>query len=193
MAGRRRRRRGLASSPLVVGGEAGPLRPLRLVDGLLYLDRYYRQEQTVRRILDERAHGHPKVDEDLLRAGLDELFRDFADPSRPSDAPDRQRIAAAVAATHWTSVIAGGPGTGKTHTVARVLALLARQQPGLRIGLAAPTGKAAARLQESVREQAELVGLRSELPAMTLHRMLGWQRGDQPVPVQRDETICRTT
>jgi len=168
---------GLASSPLVVGGDAGPLRPLRLVDGLLYLDRYYRQEQTVRRILDERAHGHPAVDESLLRAGLDELFRDFADPSRPSDAPDRQRIAAAVAATHRTSVIAGGPGTGKTHTVARVLALLERQQPGLRIGLAAPTGKAAARLQESVREQADAVGLRADLPAMTLHRMLGWQRG----------------
>lgn len=168
---------GLSSSPLVVGGDAGPLRPLRLVDGLLYLDRYYRQEQTVRRILDERAHGHPAVDEALLRAGLDELFRDFADPSRPSDAPDRQRIAAAVAATHWTSVIAGGPGTGKTHTVARVLALLERQQPGLRIGLAAPTGKAAARLQESVREQADAVGLRADLPAMTLHRMLGWQRG----------------
>ncbi|NKR55735.1 exodeoxyribonuclease V subunit alpha [Rhodococcus hoagii] len=168
---------GLASSPLVVGGDAGPLRPLRLVDGLLYLDRYYRQEQTVRRILDERAHGHPGVDEDLLRAGLDELFRDFVDPSRPSDAPDRQRIAAGVAATHWTSVIAGGPGTGKTHTVARVLALLERQQPGLRIGLAAPTGKAAARLQESVREQADAVRLRADLSAMTLHRMLGWQRG----------------
>ncbi|MGF7122601.1 exodeoxyribonuclease V subunit alpha [Rhodococcus sp. BE178] len=172
---------GLRSSPLVIGGDAGPLRPLRLVESdegsLLYLDRYFRQEQTVRRILDERAHGHPAVDENLLRAGLDELFRDHQDPSRPSDAPDRQRIAAAVAATHRTSVIAGGPGTGKTHTVARVLALLERQQPGLRIGLAAPTGKAAARLQESVREQAEVVGLRADLSAMTLHRMLGWRRG----------------
>ncbi|WP_430331802.1 exodeoxyribonuclease V subunit alpha [Rhodococcus sp. ACT016] len=172
---------GLRSSPLVVGGDAGPLRPLRLVEDpngdLLYLDRYYRQEQTVRRILDERAHGHPAVDEDLLRAGLDELFRDQRHPTRPSDVPDRQRIAAAVAATHWTSVIAGGPGTGKTHTVARVLALLDRQQPGLRIGLAAPTGKAAARLEESVNEQVEAVGLRSQLSAMTVHRVLGWQRG----------------
>ncbi|QBJ97882.1 exodeoxyribonuclease V subunit alpha [Rhodococcus sp. ABRD24] len=168
---------GLASSPLVVGGDAGPLRPLRLVDGLLYLDRYFRQEETIRRILDERAQGHPAVDEDLLRTGLGELFRDFRDPSRPSDAPDRQRIAAAVAVTYSTSVIAGGPGTGKTHTVARILALLERQHPGLRIGLAAPTGKAAARLQESVREQAEVVGLRADLSAMTLHRMLGWRRG----------------
>ncbi|CAM2813916.1 exodeoxyribonuclease V subunit alpha [Prescottella defluvii] len=172
---------GLRSSPLVIGGGAGPLRPLRLVehpDGdLLYLERYFRQEQTVRRILDERADGYPPVDEDVLRAGLDELFREKDDQSRPSSPPDRQRIAAAVAATHWTSVIAGGPGTGKTHTVARVLALLERQQPGLRIGLAAPTGKAAARLQESVSEQVGAVGLQAELSAMTLHRMLGWQRG----------------
>ncbi|RVW06005.1 exodeoxyribonuclease V subunit alpha [Rhodococcus spongiicola] len=167
----------LQSSPLVVGGDKGPLRPLRLVDNQLYLDRYYRQEQTVRRILDARATGHPAVDEGLLLAGLDELFRDHQDPSRPSAAPDRQRIAAAVAAAHWTSVIAGGPGTGKTHTVARVLALLERQHPGLRIGLAAPTGKAAARLEESVNEQVGVVGLQSQLSAMTLHRMLGWQRG----------------
>ncbi|RVW02701.1 exodeoxyribonuclease V subunit alpha [Rhodococcus xishaensis] len=167
----------LRSSPLVVGGDRGPLRPLRLVDNQLYLDRYYRQEQTVRRILDARANAHPAVDEDLLRAGLDELFRDHQDPSQPSAAPDRQRIAAAVAATHWTSVIAGGPGTGKTHTIARVLALLERHHPGLRIGLAAPTGKAAARLEESVNEQVGAVGLQSQLSAMTLHRMLGWQRG----------------
>ncbi|MFI6433234.1 exodeoxyribonuclease V subunit alpha [Rhodococcus oryzae] len=164
----------LRRSPLVIGGDKGPLRPLRLVDtddgGLLYLEKYFRQEQTIRRVLDERALGHPAVDEDRLRAGLSELFGGSA-------APDRQRIAAAVAATHRTAVIVGGPGTGKTHTVARVLALLlAEHGVGLRIGLAAPTGKAAARLQEAVREQAEEVKLPAGLAAMTLHRMLGWQR-----------------
>ncbi|MEV0946514.1 AAA family ATPase [Rhodococcus sp. NPDC049939] len=179
----------LRSSPLVVGGDEGPLCPLRLEDAVdddglpelyLYLDRYDRQEQTVKRILGVRAKGYPAVKEGLLRDGLDELFHD--------PAPARQRIAAAVAATHWTSVIAGGPGTGKTSTVAKVLALLARQDPGLRIGLAAPTGKAAARLQESVRskafdvglwgrKEADKVGRGPELSAMTLHRMLGWQRG----------------
>ncbi len=75
-------------------------------------------------------------------------------------------------------MIAGGPGTGKTHTVARILALLETMEgPGLRIGLAAPTGKAAARLQESVREQESELTLPPGLTAMTLHRMLGWQRG----------------
>ncbi|MBF6136658.1 exodeoxyribonuclease V subunit alpha [Nocardia otitidiscaviarum] len=173
----------LRVSPLVCGSPAGPLTPLRLVDTpagpLLYLSRYYQQEQTIRRVLTERAATHPMVDVDLVRRELDRLFPDQAGPGEP---PDRQRLAAALAATQWTTVVAGGPGTGKTHTIARVLALLVAHQqaapgaPALRIALAAPTGKAAARLQESVREQAGDIGL-PELTAATLHRLLGWQRG----------------
>ncbi|WP_433520723.1 exodeoxyribonuclease V subunit alpha [Nocardia pseudovaccinii] len=168
----------LRVSPLVCGGPAGPLQPLRLVTGpLLYLDRYYQQEQTIRRVLTERSGHHPKVDPAIVRRELDRLF-----DAPVGAAPDRQRIAAALAATHWTTVVAGGPGTGKTHTIARILALLdAHQQahpklPTLRIAMAAPTGKAAARLQEAVREQAESLAL-PELTAATLHRLLGWQRG----------------
>ncbi len=161
----------LRVSPLVVGGTAGPLRPLRLVDTevgpLLYLEKYHRQEETVRRVLDSRAGDHPDVDVAALRAGLAEMF--------PGAEPDRQRVAVAVAATHRTAVVAGGPGTGKTHTVARVLAMLRRLHgDGLRIGLAAPTGKAAARLQESVRAQDASLGLPPTLAASTLHRLLGW-------------------
>ena len=63
------------------------------------------------------------------------------DPDAPG--PDRQRMAAAVAATRWTTVRAGGPGTGKTHTAARIIALLhALHGSGLRVGLCAPTGRA---------------------------------------------------
>ncbi|MGW4766522.1 exodeoxyribonuclease V subunit alpha [Nocardia sp. NPDC004278] len=175
----------LRVSPLVCGGSAGPLQPLRLVEAqatrdagpLLYLDRYYQQEQTIRRVLTERSGHHPKVDPAIVRRELDRLF-----DAPVGAAPDRQRIAAALAATHWTTVVAGGPGTGKTHTIARILALLDAHQkahpklPTLRIAMAAPTGKAAARLQEAVREQAEALGL-PELTAATLHRLLGWQRG----------------
>ncbi|MGS2804905.1 AAA family ATPase [Nocardia sp. MW-W600-9] len=173
----------LRRSPLIRGGQAGPLRPLRLVEAdaeggaLLYLDRYYQQEQTLRRVLTERSADHPEIDSALVRTELDRLF---ADPLGAG--PDRQRLAAALAATHWTTVVAGGPGTGKTHTIARILALLTAHRratpklPALRIALAAPTGKAAARLQEAVREQAAELGL-PELTAATLHRLLGWQRG----------------
>lgn len=173
----------LRRSPLICGGQSGPLRPLRIVEAdaeggaLLYLDRYYQQEQILRRVLTERSTDHPVIDTELVRGQLDRLF---ADPL--GDGPDRQRLAAALAATHWTTVVAGGPGTGKTHTIARILALLtahrsaAPKLPALRIALAAPTGKAAARLQEAVREQAAELGL-PELTASTLHRLLGWQRG----------------
>ncbi|MCM6772260.1 exodeoxyribonuclease V subunit alpha [Nocardia sp. CDC159] len=174
----------LRASPLVQGSPAGPLRPLRLVEPeggapLLYLDRYYRQEQTIRDALTARAATHPLIDPKTVREQLDRLF---PDSHRPGEPPDRQRVAAALAATHWTTVVAGGPGTGKTHTIARILALLVALQravpgaPAPRIALAAPTGKAAARLQESVREQAAGLDL-PELTAATLHRLLGWQRG----------------
>ncbi|MFI1917652.1 AAA family ATPase [Nocardia sp. NPDC020380] len=177
----------LRVSPLVCGSPAGPLRPLRLIDPaggaesgpLLYLDRYYRQEETIRRVLTERAASYPMVDAGLIRRELDRLFPEQSAPDEP---PDRQRLAAALATTQWTTVVAGGPGTGKTHTIARVLALLVAHQeaipgaPALRIALGAPTGKAAARLQESVREQAGDIGL-PDLTAATLHRLLGWQRG----------------
>lgn len=154
----------LRRSPLVVGAVAGPLRPLRLVDSdsgeLLYLDRYFRQEQLVRDVLHDRGLTRPAFNADVLRAGLAELF---------GPPPDRQRIAAALAVTRWTAIVAGGPGTGKTHTVARILVLLEQQQPGVRVALAAPTGKAAAQLQEQV------VAAGQDRVATTLHRLLGWR------------------
>jgi exodeoxyribonuclease V alpha subunit len=155
----------LHASSLIAVGDAAPWRPLRLIDGLLYLDRYWQQEQQVRHELDSRATlPAPAVDLSALRAVLD------------APAPDRQRLAVAVAASRWVSVLTGGPGTGKTHTVARLLKLLLDQPgPALRIGLAAPTGKAAARLQESVQEQAAVIGLPPDLTASTLHRLLGWR------------------
>lgn len=165
----------LRRSPLVIGGPAGPLRPLRLVersDGivLLYLDRYYRQEEVVRSIFAERADKRYPIDVPRLQAELDTLF--------PSAGDDRQRSAALMAATHATTILIGGPGTGKTYTIARILAALIRtaDRP-LRVALAAPTGKAAARMQELVRQQAAEVGLTNEFSAMTLHRLLGSKPG----------------
>lgn len=163
----------LRASPLVVGSAAGPLRPLHLVEPgsgpRLYLDRYFRQEQTVREILDTRGGAAVAVDPAVLRAGLARHF--------PEPGPDRQRLAAALAVLGHTTVLAGGPGTGKTYTVARILRLLLDQQgERLRVGLAAPTGRAAAQLAGAVRRQGADLGL-PEYRAQTIHRMLGFKPG----------------
>lgn len=159
------------ASPLVGVGK-----PLRFEHGLLYLERYRRQEEQVRQdLLIREALPPPVVDSEVLAAGLLRLF--------PEPESEQQRLAAKVAATGWTTVLGGGPGTGKTTTVARVLSLLlAQPDPPLRVALAAPTGKAAARLQAAVQAEARKVGVadQHDLPSMTastLHRLLGWVPG----------------
>ncbi|WP_217428016.1 exodeoxyribonuclease V subunit alpha [Microlunatus speluncae] len=178
------------ASPMVSDGHDQPGgRPLRLAHGLLYLERYWLQEEEVRTEWLQREGGTPpEVDLARLTEALDRLF---TGSGLPAGEPDQQRLAAAVAALRWVSVIAGGPGTGKTTTVARVLALLLDQpgsehRPGrgLRIALAAPTGKAAARLEEAVRDATSRLpaGDRErlgDLGASTLHRLLGWLPGSR--------------
>ncbi|HSU35731.1 MAG TPA: exodeoxyribonuclease V subunit alpha [Propionibacteriaceae bacterium] len=169
-----------AASPLVADGPAEPAgRPLRLAHGLLYLERYWQQEEQVRQQLQSRfAAPPPAVDQDRLGASLTRLF---TGSGLTSGEVDRQRLAAAVSALSWVTVLAGGPGTGKTTTVARVLALLSDQPgPPPRIGLAAPTGKAAARLGEAIRSASAQLGAEDQqrlgdLTASTLHRLLGWR------------------
>ena len=161
------------SSPLVErrpGGQA-----VHLVGTRLWLDRYWRQEAQVADDLLRRSADRPSdLDLDRLRADLDDLFLD--------ESSDDQRLATSVAALSRVSVIAGGPGTGKTTTIARLIAVLRRQLPELRIALAAPTGKAAVRLEEAVHAAdeplaaADREGL-ARLSAATLHRLLGRRPG----------------
>ena len=167
------------ASGLVAHGADQPRgRPLRLANGLLYLDRYWQQEELVRGQLQRRFTAQtPEIDQERLSAALHRLFHH--DGLAPGEV-DSQQLAAAVSALASVTVLAGGPGTGKTTTIARLLALL-RDQPGpvLRVALAAPTGKAAARLEEAVRaaaahlepEDRQRLG---DLRAATLHRLLGW-------------------
>jgi exodeoxyribonuclease V alpha subunit len=155
-----------AASPLIGG-------PLRMTGSRLWLTRYWGQERQVAAELLARSGTAPgDLDLAVLRAGLQRLF------PLPDDGD--QRLAAAVCALSRVSVLAGGPGTGKTTTVARLLALLREQNPEWRIALAAPTGKAAARLEEAVRSSTALLPAEDrsrlgELSATTLHRMLGWR------------------
>lgn len=156
----------------IVGRPGDQEAPLILEDGRLYLARYHAWEQQIIRFLQRRLEQSARaVDGDRLRRGLKELFDEC-------DGVNWQRLAAVLAVTRSFCVISGGPGTGKTWTVARILQLLLDQPggDGLRIGLAAPTGKAAARMTESIGDADPALLERLE-PAQTLHRLLGMRPG----------------
>ena len=173
----------VAASPLVAVGDEDPkVAPLRLVGSALYLDRYWRDERAVAANLVARATSStipPALgagERGSLRAGIERLFAGQADPDH--------RWAVAVGALRGLAVVTGGPGTGKTTTVARLIALLAEKalvdgsEPPL-IALAAPTGKAANRMQEAVHIAAagldldpSVRELLNGLEASTVHRLL---------------------
>ncbi|MBU2023328.1 MAG: AAA family ATPase, partial [Gammaproteobacteria bacterium] len=168
----------LQASRLVSLAESVTERPMVLAGTRLYLYRYFQYEQQVLNYLKGQFSVAPfAVDAGLLA----QLFPNKA------DVVDWQKVAVANAASLPFSVISGGPGTGKTTTVTRLLALLVAQSLAegklLRIELAAPTGKAAARLTESIsKAKADLplsddVKLAIPEQASTLHRLLGSEFG----------------
>lgn len=171
-------------------GEGEGASPLVRVGPRLYLRRYWDYERSIGAALRRRVERGDKLlgvpATDALRPWLERLFA----ADRPAaSGVNWQRIACALAARSAFSVITGGPGTGKTTTVVRLLALLqglaleAGRAP-LRIRLAAPTGKAAARLNESVAgavgrlalppgEPGEAVRAAIPTEVSTVHRLLG--------------------
>ncbi|RLC20716.1 MAG: exodeoxyribonuclease V subunit alpha [Deltaproteobacteria bacterium] len=166
-------RRKLERSPVV--GKPGEYKPL-ILDGRsrLYLYRYWEYQEKLANLIRKWVVQDAKdIDFKLLEEGLERLF-----PANQTEETDWQKVAAFTALTQRFCVISGGPGTGKTTTVAKILALLLEQNSRQKIALAAPTGKAAARLQESIlREKMKSVfdGIRDAIPeeASTLHRLLG--------------------
>jgi exodeoxyribonuclease V alpha subunit len=183
----------IESNPVV--GRPGEYKPLILDGTRLYLYRYWDYEKKLADFIRSRAIGHEgHIDVKCLKDGLDRLF-----PPEKSGETDWQRVAAVLSVAGKFCVISGGPGTGKTFTVAKILALLL-EQPGarnLRIALTAPTGKAAQRLKEAIRGVRDQIDckdhVKASIPddASTIHRLLGAVPGspyfrynaENPLPV----------
>ncbi|MEZ9139889.1 MULTISPECIES: exodeoxyribonuclease V subunit alpha [unclassified Shewanella] len=166
-------------------GEPSENTPMIFEHGRLYLNKYYHFETEVASRLNQMANIDLTVDTNLLPAYLNDLF----DEAKPASAQtiNWQKVATATALTKALAVITGGPGTGKTTTVTKLLLLLLTQSE-LSIKLVAPTGKAAARLSESIKAskarlftqvsqtgKPELLKALKNIPeeAATLHRLLG--------------------
>lgn len=169
-----------------VAGPAGQYAPL-VIDaaGRLFLHRYWRYEHDVADALLARAVDSPEpVDPRWLAASLDR----WVGRAGVDAGTDEQRVAVALAMLQRLAVITGGPGTGKTTTAVRILTLLAQLPASrpLRVALAAPTGKAAGRLEQAIRDAKARLGLDGSLAAAipdratTIHRLIG-ARGRMPV------------
>ncbi|MCL4636498.1 AAA family ATPase [Burkholderia sp.] len=170
-------RAALAASGVVAFGTLarGDERPL-IVDrhDHLYLSRYFDYERRLADALVAQA-GVAAPDEGLSPDRLRDSLARYFGPA--TGEVDWQRVAAIVALTGRVTIVSGGPGTGKTTTVVGVLACLLDAHPELRIALAAPTGKAAQRMQEALHARAGDLPpeLAARLPdtSYTLHRLLG--------------------
>ena len=162
----------LTDDPLV--GRPGDDTPLILDGDALYLARFWSAEQTITEILQR-----------LVTASSHSSSALVARSRQPTGVTPEQWQAVCHATRHHFSILTGGPGTGKTTTVVQVLAALLGSDPSLRIAVCAPTGKAAARLKESIQSQVPALDAPQpirdilaspELEAATLHRLLGFVR-----------------
>ncbi len=168
-----------------VVGKPGELKPLILDSkNRLYMYRYWEYQENLvslikKRILEFDDH----IDFIKLKKGMHRLFPEFC--QKGETAPGLQALAAFTAIYKKFSIISGGPGTGKTTIVAKILALLLEQKENqkIRVALCAPTGKAAARLQEAIKFAKKNLNctssIKEKIPddAFTIHRLLGTIQG----------------
>lgn len=144
-----------------VVGQAGDYTPIVLTENAqLYLYRHWQDEQDVAKAIRQRSQTAVSYD-------AQQLMSDFQQWQSSISGTDWQKVAVLSAMTQGLTVISGGPGTGKTTIVKTLIGFLQHQQQDLRVALAAPTGKAAARLQQAVQSDSY------QVEAKTLHRLLG--------------------
>ena len=205
----------IVSVPTDVGeGADGGLRPLVLDGFRLYLQRFWRFEVEVAAQLEQRSDDTApgrSVEDGMVDTALAAVFGGI--PLDEDGSVDLQFVAARRALTRPVTVIAGGPGTGKTHTVARILAAaLAEAEAGgtvVRAALAAPTGKAATRMKEAVEAQVaalldagqidtDRAAALRDIEPTTIHRLLGRRsrtafRHDRDDPLPHDLVVIDET
>lgn len=144
-----------------VVGQPDDYVPLILTDeGLLYLYRHWQDEQDVAKAIRQRCQP-------ISITKQQQMQQDFADWTNDIEGIDWQKVSVYMALTRQFSVISGGPGTGKTTIVLHLLKMLFKQDSTMKIALAAPTGKAAARLQQAINNSGY-----ESVEAKTLHRLL---------------------
>ena len=179
--------RQLQTSSLLISDKG--VMPLLLDSGKLYLQKYHWHEKQLAEMISTRLQGRNSGDlsPDVV-ALLDSLFPVLNET-------DWQWVAAVAALVQNFCIITGGPGTGKTTTVVKILALLLQNNCELSIAMAAPTGKAAARLQDSVNAARSSLNcddaVRQRIPqnAVTVHRLLGWMPDGQGFKYNRSNQL----
>lgn len=190
----------LKQSKLVALGQGST--PLVLEGGRLYLRRYWHYQQTLNTSIQQRLlpiREHLPV---ALRDQLTALFPAIPETAENSKIPDWQKIACVLALRSRFTIVTGGPGTGKTTTLTKLLALLinltqyeSNHTKKLNILLAAPTGKAAARVSESIGKALDHLNVSEDIKqaipkkASTLHRLLGSRHDSRRFIHHRDNPI----
>ena len=191
---------GLKEVPDLVGNENDTKKPFILHGNNFYITRYFNYEtHIIKGIKDLIEKGVAKKEQRLAWLRSSKEFKKLIDSRDAKRETDWQLVAAALAFINNFTIITGGPGTGKTTTVAKVLSLLYEENPQLSVKLAAPTGKAAMRMKESLANNPmvpeDFQKAIAELKPYTLHRLLGYKyqspyfKHDRENPLEADVII----
>ncbi|KAA5536842.1 exodeoxyribonuclease V subunit alpha [Taibaiella lutea] len=171
----------IAQHPLVT--TKTEYKPFVLNGERFYMQRYFVYETQVLSKIKELAASSAMQYEQRMQQllGLKQLVQQLFTDNKTAQT-DWQLVAVLVALLQDFTIITGGPGTGKTTTVAKILTLMFTMHPSLKVAMVAPTGKAAARMSESLmKTQAtasdDIKSNFARLKSSTIHRLLGWQQG----------------